>query len=209
MRKADLNKNHKSLDERIARYRSFLDRIIAAQRVIGSALEKRDVAESVLLRLCANRECFVDEHLVDCVNVDPSRLEEFLGVPLPVHPGKNLCTALIFGDTYRDFPSFGALKGFSRKLLPDHSNPFLEVSKEHAKLIDEAYTIRNYLSHYSARAKRSLHRMYRDEYEMTRFLEPGQFLLAYNARRLWTYFGAFEGASAKMKAWCSTHGPHG
>ena len=202
MRTADLRKNHEWLDASITRYRSFLERIISAQRVISSPEEKRDIAESVLLRLCANWEYFVDEHLVGCVNVDPSQLGEFLGVSLPSHPSKSLCTALIFGDGYRDFHSFNALKDFSKKLLPKGSNPFLAVTKTHAKRIDEVYAIRNYLSHYSAKARRSLHRMYKDKHGMTRFLEPGQFLLAYNAKRLWTYFDAFEGASTKMKASC-------
>lgn len=202
MRTADLRKNHEWLDASIARYRSFLERVISAQRVISSTEEKRDIAESVLLRLCANWEYFVDEHLVACVNVDPSQLKEFLGVSLPSRPSKSLCTALIFGDRYRDFASFGALKGFSKKLLPDPSNPFLAVTKTHADRIDEVYAIRNYLSHYSARAKRSLHGMYQAKYQMKNFLEPGQFLLAYKAQRLWKYFDAFEGASTKMKAWC-------
>lgn len=109
MRKADLKHNHKMFDESIERYRSFLNRIIKAQRVIKHSQEKRDIAESVLLRLCANWEKFVDEHLVDCVNLDPSQLEEFLGVPMPSHPSKNLCTALIFGGSYRDFRDFGHL----------------------------------------------------------------------------------------------------
>lgn len=201
MRKADLKHNHKSLDDAIQRYRAFMSRVITAQRVIKLAQEKRDVAESVLLRLCAHWESFVDEHLVDCVNVDSSKLEEFLGVPVPANPSKNLCTALIFGDGYRDFPSYGQLKSFTKKLLPASSNPFLEVTPTLAKRIDEVYTIRNYLAHYSARSKRALHRLYIAEYGMNNFLQPGQFLLAYSAKRLWTYFDAFEGASTKMKAW--------
>lgn len=202
MRKADLKHNHNKLDDAIGRYRSFMERIIAAQRVIRLVQEKRDLAESVLLRLCANWESFVDEHLVDCLNVDHSKLEEFFGVPVQAHPSKNLCTALIFGDGYRDFASFGQLKGFTKKLLPESSNPFLEVTKTQAKRIDEVYTIRNYLSHYSARSKRALHRMYKDNYEMTNFIGPGRFLLAYDAERLWSYFDAFEGASRRMKDWC-------
>lgn len=179
-----------------------MQRIIVAQRVISSAQEKRDLAESVLLRLCANWESFVDEHLVDCVNVDHSKLEDFLGVPIAAHPGKNLCTALIFGGGYRDFASFGQLKGFTKKLLPTSSNPFLEVTPTQSKRIDEVYTIRNYLSHYSARSKRALRYLYRVEYDVSRFQEPGQFLLAYKARRLWSYFDAFEGASRRMHDWC-------
>lgn len=201
MRKADLAHNHNKLDDAISRYRDFMQRIIAAQRVIRTAQEKRDITESVLLRLCANWESFVDEHLVDCVNVDPSQLENFLGVPVPAHPSKNLCTALVFGGSYRDFPSYGALKGFTKKLLPAESNPFLEVTTTQANRIDEVYTIRNYLSHYSARSRRVLHHLYQNKYQMNNFREPGYFLLSYNARRLWSYFDAFQGASDKMKAW--------
>ena len=161
MRKADLKKNHEKLDYTIDRYRSFMERMINAKRVIQSDQEKQDLAESVLLRLCANWDSFVDEHLVDCVNVDPSKLKDFLGVPVPDHPDKDLCTALIFGDRYRNFASFDQLKRFTKKLLPDGSNPFLEVTRAQAKKIDEVYTIRNYLSHYSAKSKRALHSMYK------------------------------------------------
>lgn len=198
MRKADLTKNHEKLDDTIDRYRSFIERIINAERVIKTIQEKRDLAESVLLRLCANWDSFVDEHLVDCVNVDPSKLKDFLGVPVPDHPDKDLCTALIFGDSYRNFASFGELKRFTKKLLPDESNPFLVVTRARAKKIDEVYTIRNYLSHYSARSKRALHRMYENTYKRTNFIEPGQFLLAYDAKCLWTYFDVFKDTSIKM-----------
>lgn len=64
MRKSDLRKNHESFDNAVARYRSFIDKVINAQRVVGTAQEKRDLAESVILRLCANWEQFVDEHVV-------------------------------------------------------------------------------------------------------------------------------------------------
>ena len=43
--------------------------------------------------------------------------------------------------------------------------------------------------------------MYKEGYDMAKFLEPGQFLLASNAGRLWRYFDAFQGASDNMKAW--------
>ena len=202
MRKADLPNNHQSFDDSLQRYRAFMDKIVKAQRVVASSADKRDLAESVLLRLCAHWEGFIDEHLADCVNRDHSMLTEFFGVSIPKHPSKNLCQALLFGDTYRDFQSFGALKGFSKKVLPKASNPFLVVSEAHGRRIDEVYKIRNYLSHYSSKGRRALMAMYRKEYEMDRWLEPGQFLLAYKARRLWSYFNAFEGASADMKAWC-------
>jgi hypothetical protein len=201
MRKSDLKKNHTPFDDAVARYRAFMDKAINAQRVISTAEEKRDIAESVLLRLCAYWESFIDEHLVDCVNRDHSKLPEYFAVSIPENPSRDLCHALIIGSAYNDFRSFGDLKGFSKKILPDASNPFLRVSAAHTKKIDEVYTIRNYLSHYSAAGTRSLMHVYKSKYDMTRFYEPGQFVLAYGAQRLWAYFDAFEGASNDMKAW--------
>ena len=203
MRKADLAKNHEDFDAAVARYKAFMKKIIDAQRVVATAQEKRDVAESVMLRLCANWERFVDGHLVDCINRDSSKLSEYLGVTLKPHPDKATCQAVLFGGGYLDFRSYGDLKGFSKKVLPECSNPFLEVTSAQADRIDEVYRIRNYLTHYSEKARRALKAMYSDEYQMHNFLEPGYFLLGYKAKRLWRYFAAFEGASAKMKTWCT------
>jgi hypothetical protein len=200
MRKADLAKNHLPLDDAIARYRAFMGKIINAQRVISTAQEKRDVAESVLLRLCASWESFVDDHLVDCINCDHSQLSDHFDVSIPANPSKDLCHALIVGDGYLDFKSIGELKGYAKKLLPTASNPFLAISATHHKRLDEVYRIRNYLSHYSAKSRRSLLAVYRSEYKMQRFFEPGHFLLAHHARRLWAYFDAFAGVSTDMKA---------
>jgi hypothetical protein len=203
VRKSDLKKNHAPLDAAIVRYRDFMGKIIADKSVVATAQEKRDVAESVVLRLCAHWESFVDEHLVDCANCDPSKLSAYFSVTIPRHPSWDLCHALIIGSGYTDFRDFGDLKGLSKRLLPDASNPFLAVTKLQANRIDEVYRIRNYLSHYSKKARQSLMALYKDEYGMTRFLEPGQFMLGYEAKRLKTYFDAFSGASAAMLAWCS------
>ena len=45
----------------------------------------------------------------------------------------------------------GELVGFSKKLLPKESNPFLKITQGQKKKIDEFYKIRNYLAHYSGR----------------------------------------------------------
>lgn len=201
MRKADLKKNHDGFDTAVKRYRGFMQKIINAQRVVTSAQEKRDIAESVMIRLCANWERFIDEHLVDCINRDHSRLSKYFGVTIPSNPSWDLCHALLFGDSYKDFKSFGDLKGFTKKILPKSSNPFLEISRPHTEKINEVYSIRNYLSHYSAKSKKALRTIYTNQYHMKKFLEPGQFMLAHNASRLWKYFDAFEGASEDMKKW--------
>lgn len=201
MRKSDLKKNHQALDEACARYRAFIGRVIQSQGMTTNAQERRDIAESVMLRLCANWEQFIDEHLVDCVNRDHTRLSQYFSVTIPENPSWDLCHALVIGATYRDFRSYGELKGYTKKILPDASNPFLAVTQEHADSIDDAYKMRNYLAHYSKASKKTLMKVYKDVYGMTRFLEPGQFLLAYSATRLWKFFDAFEGASADMKGW--------
>ncbi len=201
MRKSDLKKNHDLFDVAVSRYGSFMEKVIDAKRVIGSAQEKRDIAESVLLRLCAYCEYFVDEHLVACVNCDSSQLSKFFGVTIPKNPDKGLCRALLFGERYRDFRSVGQLKKFTTRILPKDSNPFLAISASHTQLIDEVCKIRNYLSHYSSSARHSLFTMYKEKFGRDRFLEPGQFLLGYQAKQLWRYFDAFKGASSDMKAW--------
>jgi hypothetical protein len=200
VRKADLRKNHDPFDSAVLRYRTFVDKIVNAQHVVNTQ-EKRDIAESVLLRLCANWEYFVDEHLVDCVNCDYTKLSKHFSVHIPDNPSWDLCHALIIGSEYKDFRSFSDLKAFSKKILPIESNPFLSVSSKNASKMDEAYKIRNYISHYSRSSYRALMNVYKEIYKMERFLEPGQFLLAYDAKRLWVYFDAFMGASNDMKAW--------
>jgi hypothetical protein len=107
---------------------------------------------------------------------------------------------LIIGDRYTDFKSVGDIKRLTKRLLPDASNPFLAIKKVHAEHIDEAYKTRNYLSHYSTKAHKTLKRVYEKHYSMHNFLEPGYFLLAHGASRLWTYLDAFQGASDDMKA---------
>lgn len=201
MKKSDLEKNHRPFDDALTRYRKFLEKVVAAKYVVSSAAEKRDVAESVLLRLCAHWESFVAEHLVDCVNRDSSRLGEYFSLDLPPHPTKALCQALVIGDRYRDFRSMGDLKRFTKKVLPDPSNPFLQIKQTHLDKLDEVYIIRNYLAHYSGFAARSLWNLYKKTHGMTYFSEPGKFLLSSNAKRLWAYFDAFDGASADMKGW--------
>jgi hypothetical protein len=201
MRKSDLKARHEQFDTALSRYRTFSRKIIDAQRVISTAQEKRDLSESVILRLISNWEGFVDDHLVACANCNHSKLNDFLGVTVPPHPNMNLCRALIFGDGYRDFQSTGALIGFSKKLLPDEGNPFLAISAGHKNKIDDMYKIRNYLAHYSAKCRRALWHMYKTKYRYERWIEPGKFLTSNDGQRLWECFDSFEGASNDMKDW--------
>lgn len=199
MRKADLLRNHETFEAALARYRVFAEKVIQAQRVISTAAEKRDLAESTLLRVCAQWERFVDEHIVDCVNRDHSKLREYFSVAIPPNPSWDLCHALIIGAKYLDFRSIGDLINFTRKILPDASNPFRKIADGERRMIDETFKVRNYLSHYSYASWRALKKVYGEQYGMKRFLEPGAFLLADQGSRLLAYIGAFQSASTAMR----------
>jgi hypothetical protein len=127
LRKADLKKNHQAFEGTMDLYINFLDRILQAKHVVGSEKDKREIAESCLLRFCAHWESFADEELVDCANIDSSRLSNFTGVKLPKNLSKAVCQAILFGGTYRDFKSVGALKDFAKKVLADTVNPFAKI----------------------------------------------------------------------------------
>jgi len=204
MRKCDLAVNHRNLDGAINWYRALTEKVVDARRVISAVDEKRNIAESTLIRVLANWESFVDEQLIDCINIDTSKLSDFLGVPMPAHVTKNMCEAILFGGGYRDFASYGALKGFSKKILPDTSNPFINVHSSRTSAIDEMYKIRNYLAHYSSVSRRGLMRMYEEKYGYTKFIEPGRFLLRNSGHMMWHYLDMLEAASQDMKDWYAT-----
>ena len=75
------------------------------------------------------------------------------------------------------------------------------MSTKHRRLIDEAFTLRNYLSHYSVPARRKLKVMYDNNYGIERFVKPGSFLSSDNGSRVNAYFSAFLGASEDMRQW--------
>lgn len=197
MRKADLRKNHKWFEGIVTRHEKSLKRLMNAKRVVRRQ-DKREIAEATSLKLCAYWESFVDHELLDCVNVNSTKLQQHLDVKLPRNLNRGLCRAILFGDEYLDFQSIGALKGYAKKILPDKVNPFRRIDAATAKKIDELFRVRNYLSHYSFAAKRSLTRMYKKNYKMKRFREPGNFLLAHNAKRILAYSAALSKASHLM-----------
>jgi hypothetical protein len=198
MRKADLRKNHDTFEGAIVRYSDLLSRLLPAQRVVRTVDDKREVAESALLKLCSHWEAFMVEELIDCINIDCSQLSTYLGLTLPKHLSRDMCEAILMKDGYLDFRSIGDLKGTAKKMLPSKLDPFSKIKAATAKKIDEVYKLRNYLSHRSRASARALMRMYEANYGMKAFVDPGRFLLAYDAKRLLDYFTAFVDASNEM-----------
>ena len=200
MRKADLIKNHDEFEEDMEWYKDFLQRVLRAQRVLGSRDDKLEIIESSLIRICALWEAFIEGEMIDCLNIDCKKCSEYLQLELPRHLTRNLCEAVLLGTTYLDFKSVGDIKGFAKKVYPDVVNPFNKIHPATSKKIDEVYVMRNYLSHYSSKSRRALKQVYEGKYGLIKFRQPGDFLFSYAGRRLFGYIDAFLDASKQMRA---------
>lgn len=162
---------------------TFLMKIEGAKMVVKSIDEKRDVFDAYVFRICANWEILVGDLLIDCLNKDTSQYKEFTGFEIPKHLSRETCKAMILGVTYIDFKSVSDLKKMSKRILVPQFNPFKKIPKSNGEKIDEFFTLRNYLAHYSDAAKRSLERMYKNRHGLKSFREPGDFLLARDKTR--------------------------
>lgn len=156
----------------------FLVKVQEAKQVVKSLREKREVFEAYVFKICANWEIFSEVLLIDCLNKDTTRYREFTGFKIPINISRETCKAIILGTGYLDFKSVSDLKRQARQVLVSQYNPFKEILGPNGEKIDEFFTIRNYLAHYSDAAKRSLEKIYRDRYSLRSFREPGEFLLA-------------------------------
>lgn len=199
MRKADLVKNHDEFEEDMGWYIEFLTRMLAAKRVVNYD-DKLEILESLVIRLCAIWEAFIEGEMIDCLNIDCSKYAEELQLQLPKHPTKDLCEAILVGAGYLDFKNVDDIKGFARKVVPDDINPFrLIKNNPTGKRINELYVMRNYLSHYSRKSRRALMKMYQSSWGLKNFRQPGDFLIAYSGKRLIQYIDALLEASEQMR----------
>lgn len=139
--------------------------------------QKREVIEAFVIKICSNWEMFVDKLLIDCLNKDTSNYSNYTGFKLSKHLSKDICRGLVLGIGYTDFKSVGNLKRQAKRTLTDKYNPFKEIPSNKEKIVDEFYSIRNYLTHYSEFSKRSLMNNYKKNYGFRIFREPGDFLI--------------------------------
>ena len=199
MRKADIAKNHDDFEQDMDWYIDFLDRMLRAKRVVQYD-DKLEILESLVVRICAIWEAFVEEEMIDCLNIDCNQCKEELQLRLPKHMTKDLCEAILVGSGYLNFRHVDDIKKLAKQMLPDGVNPFKLIrANPTAKRINEFYTMRNYLSHYSGKSRRVLQKMYEDSWQLRKFYTPGEFLLAYSGKRLIQYIDAFLDASKQMR----------
>ncbi|MBM4433063.1 MAG: hypothetical protein FJ025_03600 [Chloroflexi bacterium] len=156
----------------------FLMKVEKTRKVIKSVYEKRNVFEAYVFRICANWEILVEDLLIDCLNKDTTRYADFTGYKIPTHISREMCCAIILGISYLDFKSTHNLKDVSKKILVPACNPFTEIPRANGAKIGDFFAFRNYLAHYSDAAKRALEKIYKNKYNLAKFREPGDFLLA-------------------------------
>jgi hypothetical protein len=202
MRKTSLRRTLDEFDDSLSTYAGFTQKIASAQRVIRYKWEKTELLEAFALRLVTLWEVFVEDVLVACLNRDTSRYAQSYGLSLRKHLSADECRAMLTGVRYLDFRSVGDLQRVARQTLV--VNPFTAIPRATSRKIDELIVMRNYLSHYSGRAKRALAEVYRNTYRMQRFREPGNFLWADTRRggqmRFGVYLNALRDAASVMRA---------
>lgn len=201
MRKADLTKNHDWFEQEIIRYNDFLKRVKNPTLVVKGLLDKQDkyeITELSIVHICAIWESFIEEELIDCLNLDCSKFSDYLRLDLPKDMNKDMCSAILLGDRYLDF-GIDNIKGRAKQVLCDENNPFKLIDKETCDKIKEVYTIRNYLSHLSRKSQWALLQTYETSYNLKKFIRPGKFLLSNNAKRLVRYIESFLIASQQMR----------
>ena len=202
MRKSSLELTFDNFVGWLKWYAEFLEKTYHSRRVVRTKLEKTEIFEAFVSRIDAIWSIFVKDLLIDCLNRDTSQYARHTGTTLPSHLPRDQCKAMLVGLRYLDFKSTGDIKKVTRDVLVAVNNPFKKIPKSACKRIDEFYKIRNYVTHYSDFAKRAISKMYRTEYGMKRFREPGEFLMAMDQShghiRLANYINAFIDAIYEM-----------
>ncbi len=194
MKKASTKVTLRNFIEELHWYIWFLNKIVAAKKVVARPEEKIEVLEAFVFKVAASWEVLVDDLLIDCLNKDTSRYAEYKGMTLRKNLPRNVCAAMLMGLDSLDLKRGGHTRATARKILVPAHNPFQAISSGAWRKIDEFFRIRNYLAHYSDHAQRNLMNDYRNNHGLTRFVRPGQFLYAYNRAKTQIRFGDYIGA---------------
>lgn len=194
--------NHKEFEERIEKILQYAEEIIIDlpfQQQKFEIQEKHLILESLILRVCALWEKFLETELILVVGYDPSKLIGEMNIRNITKLNLSLIRAILFSDVFRDFHDIERSKSFFKKYIVNGYNCFNKISSKQVKKIQFIYIIRNYLSHYSEFAKRKLFESYKKEYGLSRFLEPGQFLFVNKGERFSDLITTLKFCSINMK----------
>jgi len=176
MKKSDFSQTFSDNRRWMESYYKILKKLYEDDTIMTND-DKAEIFEAFALKLCAQWEAFIQNLFIDCLNRDSSALAAYLQLKLSKHFSLDECEALLFGTRYFDFDRIGDAKRHAKRILINRFNPFKFIKSKDAKVIDELFYIRNYLSHYSGYAERKLiDQVYSKHFRTRRFVHPGKFL---------------------------------
>jgi len=201
MKKSSFLKYHIEFVNWIIWYGDFLKKINDAKRIITNKYQKAETTEAFVLRIAARWENLCIDDIITSLNLDSSVYATTLNLKLRKHLTRDECKAMLYGHRYVDFKSVGDIKNFGKSYLNPSYNPFSGIQKKESDRIDEFYTIRNFLAHYSAFSKRSYNKLMINKYHYKKIPEPGYFLnsITKDGYFRWSdYLVSFQKASDDM-----------
>lgn len=194
-------RNHSEFEsaiEEIIRY--ALERIIIDLPSDKITVRERNILlEAFILKICALWESFLEKEIVLAVSLDPGSLIETMELNKSKQLDIKLIRAILFSDTYRNFQDVNRLINFTKDVIVEKYNPFLKINKEQKTKIHFAYSIRNYLSHYSTLSKKKLLFEYKKAFGYKNFLEPSKFLIKNKGKYFEDLANNFKMASVHMR----------
>ena len=182
MKTVDFKYYHEEFDSWIVWYGDLMDRLIKAERVVRTKLEKEELVEALILRCAVRWELLLTRDIIASLNKDSSYYAKELGLNLRKHFTKDECEVIFLGHRYEDFGSVKSVVSFGKKYLNPKFNPFKGITNHQEKMIDEFFIIRNLLAHYSSLAFRKYYSMIKKNYNLRRVSEPCRFLMSSNTQ---------------------------
>ncbi len=201
MNKSSFFRYHKEFLTWVIWYGDFLKKINDAKKIIPTNYQKAETTEAFVLRIAARWENLCVEDVITSLNLDSNVYAKALNLRLRKHLTRDECKAILYGHRYIDFKSVGDLKKFGKNYLNPIYDPFSGIQKKESEKIDEFFTIRNFLAHYSEFSKRSYRKMMIEKYKYLKVPEPGYFLnsITRDGYFRWSdYLVSFQNASADM-----------
>lgn len=168
----------------------------------SSATSKNEhiiISEGLLLRSCALWESFIEELVVHLISLDVNFFKKNMGLAITDKINKRIIRAILYRDRYQDFNNISSYKGQIKKYIVEKNNSFANITTEQIKKMEFTYTMRNYLSHYSQYSKRKLLQLYKLDYHLNNFHEPGSFLRKSNGKNFEDLLHNFALTSVSMR----------
>ncbi len=134
------------------------------------------IEEAFLIKHVAEWETFIQNIFAYCIAIDTTALGDHLDLDLSKTIRFDNAYAILNGLNFFTISSTDELKGMAKKIITEKNNPFPKFDKKFLNRIDEVYTLRNYIAHKSTRSKKRLAKMYKDKYQISSFITPGNFL---------------------------------